>query len=264
MSKIHETAVISENAKIDKNVQIGPYCVIGDDVEIDAGCILKSHVFIEQNCKIGKNNIFYPFSVIGTIPQDLKFNNEKSYIEIGDNNTIREHVTIHLGTKDGGGLTKIGDNCLLMVGVHIAHDCIVANNVILANNAALAGHVIVEDSVVVGGMSAVHQFVRIGKSAMVGGMTGVDNDVIPYSTVVGERAHLAGLNLVGMKRKNIDRKEIHDLRGFFKEVFEDESGDEFKNKVINSANNHKSKIVQEVVDFINSEERKRQFCQIKK
>ena len=224
MNKIHPTAIISSNAKIGKDVLVGPYCVIGENVEIGDGTILKSHVVIEGITKIGKNNVIFPFAAIGTDPQDLKYEGEKSQIIIGDNNKIREYVTIHPGTKGDNMITKIGDNCLFMVAVHIAHDCVIGNNVIMANNATLGGHVVVEDHAVLGGLCAVHQFVRIGKSAMIGGMSGVENDVIPYGTVMGERAALAGLNLVGLKRKGFERDAIHALRNFYKKLFDEETG----------------------------------------
>lgn len=260
---IHQTAVISNKAKIADDVQVGPYCVIGDNVEISQGSILKSHVAIEKNTKIGKNNIFYPFSVVGVEPQDLKFSGEETFLEIGDNNTIREHVTIHLGTKDGGSLTKIGDNNLLMVGVHIAHDCVVKSNTILANNATLAGHVVVEDGVVIGGLSAVHQFTRIGKGAMIGGMSAVASDVVPYVTISGERANVVGLNLIGIKRKKIEKDQVNDLRAYFKEVFQSDEGGSFADRAISNAKNHDSQLVKDISDFISSET-SRQFCQMKK
>ncbi len=260
---IHETAIISDRAVIAEDVQIGPYCVIGDNVEIGSGSVLKSHVTIERNTKIGKNNIFFPFCVIGVDPQDLKFQGEETYLEIGDNNKIREHVTIHLGTKDGGSLTKIGSNNLLMVGVHIAHDCMVGNGTVLANNATLAGHVVVEDGVVIGGLSAVHQFARIGKGAMIGGMSAVVNDIVPYTTVSGERANVVGLNLIGIKRKQIDKDQINDLRAYFKEVFQSGEGGSFVDRVVNHAKNHDSDLVKEIVNFVGGET-SRQFCQMKK
>ena len=220
MANIDKTAVISKKAKIDSDVEIGPFCVIGDDVEIGSGSCIKSHVVIQGNSKIGKNNIIFPFAAIGQVPQDLKFGGEKSFIEIGDNNKIREHVTIHLGTKGDNLITKIGDNCLLMVASHVAHDCVVGDGVILANNATLAGHVKLEDNVIVGGLAAIHQFVRVGRGAMIGGMSGVENDVMPYSLVMGERASLAGLNLIGLKRKGFSREQIAKLREFYRLVFE--------------------------------------------
>ena len=260
---IHKTAIVSDKAQIAKNVEIGPFCVIGDNVKIDEGTILKSHVVIDGNTTIGKNNIIFPFATVGLVPQDLKFAGEQSQLIIGDNNSIREHVTIHLGTKDGGMVTKIGNNCLLMVGVHIAHDCLIGNNVILANNATLAGHVQVGNNVVIGGLSAVHQFVRIGGGAMIGGMSGVENDIIPFGLVMGERAHLAGINLVGMKRQNISRDEIHALRNFYKQLFENDGDVNFLNRVNEiSQDFSQNSTIKEVINFINSET-SRSFCKPK-
>ena len=260
---IHKTAIVSDKAQIAKNVEIGPFCVIGDNVKIDEGTILKSHIVIDGNTTIGKNNIIFPFATVGLVPQDLKFAGEQSQLIIGDNNTIREHVTIHLGTKDGGMITKIGNNCLLMVGAHIAHDCLIGNNVILANNATLAGHVQVGTNVVIGGLSAVHQFVRIGGGAMIGGMSGVENDVIPFGLVMGERAHLAGINLVGMKRQNISRDEIHALRNFYKQVFENDGDVNFVNRATEiSQDFSQNSTIKEVINFINSET-SRSFCKPK-
>lgn len=261
-NRIHHTAIINPNSSIASDVEIGPYCIIGNKVKIDNGTILKNHVVIDGDTTIGKNNLIFPFASIGLEPQDLKFENEQSKLIIGDNNKIREHVTIHLGTKGGAMLTKIGNNCLLMVGSHIAHDCVVGNNVILANNATLAGHVEVGDNAVIGGLSAIHQFVRIGKGAMIGGMSGVESDVIPYGLVMGERAFLAGLNIVGMKRNNISRDEIHALRSFFKEVFS-KNDENFNSRVKNLAKEHKQPIIQEVINFIDHGST-RSFCKPKK
>ena len=166
---------------------------------------LKSHISVEGVTTIGEGTVIHPFSSIGSNPQDLKFNGEPGRLEIGKNNTIREHVTLNIGTEGGGLLTKIGDNNLLMVGVHVGHDCIVGNNTILVNNATLAGHVIVDDHAVLGGLCAVHQFCHIGTMAMIGGMTGVEHDVIPYGTVMGNRASLKGLNLVGLGRSGMKK-----------------------------------------------------------
>jgi UDP-N-acetylglucosamine acyltransferase len=201
--QIHHTAVIEEGAKIGNNVTIGAYCVIGKKVQLGDNCFLKSHVVIEGQTQVGKNNHFSSFAVIGQDHQDLKYAFKNERIIIGDNNRIKEHVTVHPGTIGGGGITIVGDNNLLMVGAHIAHDCIIGDNCILANNATLGGHVEIGDYAIIGGLSAVHQFVRIGKHAMVGGMTGVEFDVIPFGTVTGNRAKLEGLNLVGMKRRNM-------------------------------------------------------------
>lgn len=248
--KIHKSAIIENGAKIGQNVEIGAFTLIGPNVEIGDNTIVKSHCVIEGFTKIGKNNLIFPFSAIGQQPQDLKFKGEKSEIIIGDNNKIREHVTIHPGTKDDNLITKIGSNCLFMVGSHIAHDCIVGDNVILANNATLAGHVKVGDFAIIGGLSAVHQFVRIGEHAMIGGMSGVEHDVIPYAIVVGERANLAGLNLVGLKRRNFERDEIHALRSFYKELFEDESDTIFSEKIAKLKVKYSDKnLIQNVIKF---------------
>ena len=192
---------ISKNAIIHPSVKIGPFCYIGDNVKIDKNCELKSHVSITGNTNIGKDNIFYPFSSIGSEPQDLKFNNEKNFLFIGDNNTFRENVTVNPGTNGGGLKTVINNNCLFMVGSHIAHDCLIESNVILANNATLAGHVEIAENAIIGGNSAVHQFVQIGKNSMIGGMSGVEKNILPYCLYIGIRTGLKGLNLVGLKRK---------------------------------------------------------------
>ncbi len=259
--KIHPTAVVSPTAQLADNVEIGAYSVIGAEVKIAEGTIIKSHVVIDGDTSIGKNNVIFPFATIGLEPQDLKFKGEKSRVVIGDNNQIREHVTIHGGTQDGGLLTTLGSNCLLMVGAHLAHDCKVGNHVIMANNATLAGHVEVGDHAVIGGLSAVHQFVRIGSRAMIGGMSGVEHDVIPYGMVMGERASLAGLNLVGMKRGNLSRDDIHALRNFFKKLFSQKNSN-FGTRVAELAKEFPNQTVQDVAAFVNSES-SRSFCQPK-
>lgn len=265
MTKIHSTAIVSKKAQISDDVEIGPYSIIGDHVKIEQGTIVKSHAVIEGDTLIGKNNLIFPFSSIGLQPQDIKFRGENSKLIIGDNNKIREHVTIHLGTQDGGMITKIGSNCLLMVGAHIAHDCLIGDNVIFANNATLAGHVVVENDVVIGGLSAVHQFVRIGQGSMIGGMSGVESDVIPYGLVMGERASLAGLNIVGMKRHNISREEIHSLRNFFKKAFDQASmtsGENFISHINKVSKEFQSTTVNKVLNFITSDS-SRSFCKPK-
>ncbi len=261
MSKIHPTAIISDGAQIGAGVEVGAFCVIGANVKIGDNTIIKSHVVIDGYTEIGKGNVIFSFAAVGLEPQDLKFAGEKTKLQIGDNNRIREHVTIHPGTITGAGVTKIGNNCLFMVASHIAHDCVVGDHVILANNATLAGHVEVGDYVVIGGLSAVHQFVRIGTSAMIGGMSGVESDVIPYGLVMGERASLAGLNLVGMKRRNLPREEIHALRNFFKKLFSDNS-ESFIKRLDLLTPDFKEEIVKEVVSFVKSQTA-RSFCQPK-
>ena len=254
---IHKTAIIESNSKISKNVKIGPYSVIGANVEIGEGTEIQSHVSIIGNTKIGKNNKIYPFASIGNDPQDLKFKGEETKLEIGDNNKIREYVTVNPGTKGGGGLTKVGNNCLFMVSSHIAHDCYVGNNVILANNVPLGGHAFVDDEVIIGGNSAVQQFTRVGRSAMIGGMCGVVRDVIPYGIVHGNRSVLQGLNLIGLRRKNFQNKEIIVLSDAYKEIFKNEN---LTGNLKNLSEEHKSsELVKEVINFI-EKDKKRPIC----
>lgn len=219
MSSIHQTAIVDPKASLGKNVQIGPYCIIGADVKLGDDVKLHSHVVVDGDTEIGAGTEIYPFASIGTRPQDLKFAGEKSKLVVGKNNQIREYVTMNPGTDGGGLLTKVGDNCLFMMSTHVAHDCILGDNVILANNATLAGHVVVGDFAIIGGLSAVHQFVRIGSHAMIGGMSGVENDVIPFGSVMGERANLSGLNIIGLKRRGFSKTDIHTLRNAYRVLF---------------------------------------------
>ncbi|MDH5488573.1 MAG: acyl-ACP--UDP-N-acetylglucosamine O-acyltransferase [Rhodospirillaceae bacterium] len=222
MSNIHSTAIIEDGAKIGNDVKIGPYSVIGPNVTLGDGVEVLSHVVLSGITSVGSGTRIFPFASIGSEPQDLKYGGEQSRLEIGANNTIREHVTMNPGTEGGGMLTKVGDNCLFMVGAHIAHDCQIGDNVILVNNATLAGHVEVGDFAIIGGLSAAHQFVRIGKHAMLGGMSGAESDVIPYGMVVGNRGGLSGLNLVGIKRRGFNRETIHSLRNAYRLLFANE------------------------------------------
>jgi len=240
---------ISDKAKIHSSVNIGPYCVIGDNVEIDEGCTLHSQVAISGNTKIGKNNVFYPFSSIGSSPQDLKFKGEESFLVIGNNNTFRENVTVNPGTEGGGLYTIIKDNCLFMVGAHIAHDCMIGSNIILANNATLAGHVEIDNNTIIGGNSAIHQFVKIGKNAMVGGMSGLEKNLVPYGLYIGIRSKMKGLNIIGLKRKGLDNKKIKMLNEFIEKVFN--KNDSVENN-LNKINNEVKSIeeVKEIIDFI--------------
>ena len=254
---IHKTAIIDSEAKIEENVQIGPYTVIGPNVEIGQGTVIQSHVNITGQTKIGKNNIIYPFASIGNDPQDLKFQGEETRLEIGDNNKIREYVTINPGTKGGGGLTKVNNNCLFMVSAHIAHDCFVGNNVILANNVPLGGHAHIGDNAIIGGNSAVQQFTRVGKSAMIGGMCGVVRDIIPYGIAHGNRSVLQGLNLIGLRRKNIPNKEIMTLSEAYKEIFKNENLTENLSNLSNEFKNNE--LVAEVIEFIEMD-KKRPIC----
>ncbi len=254
---IDKTAIIDPKAKISNNVKIGPYSVIGPNVEIGEGTIVQSHVNITGDTKIGLNNKIYPFASIGNDPQDLKFKGEETKLEIGDNNKIREYVTINPGTEGGGRLTKIGNNCLFMVSAHIAHDCLVGDNVILANNVPLGGHAHVDDNAIIGGNSAVQQFTRVGKFAMIGGMCGVVRDVIPYGIAHGNRSVLQGLNLIGLRRKEIPNKEIIKLSDAYKEIFKNENLTE--NLINLPSELKKNKLVMEVVNFI-EKDKKRPIC----
>ena len=240
---------ISSNAKIHHSVKIGPFCYIGDNVVIQKNCELKSHVSIVGNTSIGENNIFYPFCSIGSEPQDLKFRNEKSFLIIGNYNVFRENVTANPGTQGGGLNTIIKNNCLFMVGSHIAHDCMIGSNVILANNATLAGHVEIDNNAIVGGNSAIHQFVKIGKNAMVGGMSGLEKNLVPYGLYIGIRSNMKGLNLIGLKRKGLGNNKIKILNQFIKNIFN--KNDSIENN-LNKVNNEVKSIeeVQEITDFI--------------
>ena len=254
---IHETAIIDPKTKISSNVSIGPYTVIGPDVEIGENTIIHSHVNIAGHTKIGKRNKIYPFASIGNDPQDLKYNGEKTKLIIGDKNIIREYVTINPGTVNDGGKTIIGNNCLFMISSHVAHDCLVGNNVIIANNVPLGGHVIIDDNVVIGGNSAVQQFTRIGKMAMIGGMTGVLHDVIPYGLSTGNRNSLQGLNLIGLRRAKFENKEILGLSEAYKNIFSTKNLTENINKLNGSFKDNV--LVKEVIEFI-TKDKKRSIC----
>jgi UDP-N-acetylglucosamine acyltransferase len=254
---IHKTAIIDSKAKISTTAKIGPYTVIGPNVEIGDDAIIKSHVHITGYTTIGNNNKIYPFASIGSDPQDMKYKGEKTELIIGNNNTIRENVTINPGTIQGGGLTKVGSNNLIMIGAHIAHDCIVGNSIVIANSAAIAGHTEIGDHVIIGGNCGVQQFTRIGKMAMIGGMTGVSRDVIPYGLSTGNRNYLNGVNVVGLRRSKISNKEIIGLTEAYKEIFKTESLNE---NLINLNSKFKeNNLVKEVVEFINKN-KKRPIC----
>ncbi len=253
---IDKTAIINKNAKIHTSVKIGPYTIIGPNVEIEENTEVQSHVSITGNTKIGKGNKIYPFVSIND-PQDLKYNGEETSLVIGDNNRIREYVTINPGTIGGGGKTVIGNNCLFMISSHIAHDCQVGNNVIIANNVPLGGHAIIEDNVVIGGNSAVQQFTRIGKMAMIGGMTGVLHDVIPYGLSTGNRNSLQGLNLIGLRRAKFENKDILELSEAYKEIFATKNINENISKL--NGTYQENPLVKEVIEFITMD-KKRSIC----
>ena len=222
MTQIHPTAIVAPEATLADDVSIGPYCVVGENVVLCKAVRLLSHAVVDGHTRVGEGTVIFPFASIGLSPQDMKYSGEPSELEIGARNVIREHVTMNPGTEGGGMITRIGDDCLFMVASHVAHDCQIGDHVIMANNAALGGHVSVGEWAILGGLSAIHQYVRIGRHAIVGSMSGVEHDVIPYGSVMGDRARLAGLNLVGLKRRDFGRDIIHDMRRAFRLLFAQE------------------------------------------
>ena len=254
---IHKSSLIDSKAKISNNVKIGPFCYVGPNVILDDNVELVSNVHIEGNTRVGKGTRIFPFASIGTQPQDLKFKGEKNSLEIGENNLIREYVTINPGTEGGGSKTIIGNNCLFMISSHIAHDCKVGNEVVIANNVPLGGHVTIEDSVVIGGNSAVQQFTRIGRLAMIGGMTGVLKDVIPFGLSIGNRNSLEGLNLIGLRRKKYENQKIMGLSKAYKEIFASKNLHENLSKI--NGEHKGNELVNEVVAFI-GKDKKRPIC----
>jgi UDP-N-acetylglucosamine acyltransferase len=250
-TSIHPTAIVEPGAELGAGVKIGPYCIVGANVKLGAGVELISHVVVAGHTTLGARTRVHSFAVLGQPPQDLKYKGEPTRLEIGEDTIVREHATMHPGTATGTSLTKVGARCLIMVGAHVAHDCRVGDNVVMVNNATLGGHVNVGDFAILGGMTAVHQFVRIGKYAMIGGMTGVEGDVIPYGMVMGDRARLQGLNIVGLKRRGFSREQIHDLRTAYRLLFAQEGTlaerlDDATNLYANVAP------VMDIVDFIRS------------
>lgn len=258
MANIHPTAVVDPNADLGEGVDIGPFCVVGPEATLGDGVVLHSHVVVVGQTAIGAGCQIFPFASLGHIPQDQKYHGEASRLEIGPQTVIREHVTINSGTEAGGLLTRVGAHCLLMVGAHVAHDCQLGDHVILVNNATLGGHVLVGDHAILGGLCAVHQFVRIGARAFVGGMSGVEKDVIPFGMVIGNRAHLSGLNIVGLKRQGFPREQIHELRQAYRMLFASEGT--LKERLEDVENMFKANpLVREIVDFIKSNS-DRSFC----
>ncbi len=251
---IHKTAIVDKKAKICENVTIGPYSVIGPEVEIGANSVLHSHINIVGNTKIGSGNQIYPFCSIGTPPQDLKYKGEKNFLVIGDNNKFREYVNINPGTAQGGGVTNIGDNNLFMVYCHIAHDCNISDGIVLANNVQVGGHVTIEQNAIVGGSCAIHQFSRIGESAMIGGMTGVLSDVIPFGLSMGNRNNLMGLNLIGLRRSKISNEEIKKIQLAYEIIFKNQSFR--KNMEELSSDLKNNEFIKKIINFINSDKKR--------
>ena len=248
---IHPSAVIETGAQIGQGVRIGPFCHVGPDVVLRDGVELKSHVVVTGDTVVGEDSVVFSFACIGEIPQDLKFKGEKSRLEIGARNRIREHVTMNAGTEGGGGVTRVGDDGLFMAGCHVAQDVQVGNRVIVVNNAALAGHCIVEDDVIIGGLVGVHQWVRIGQGAIIGAVTMVTNDVIPYGLVQAPRGELDGLNLVGLKRRGVQRSDITALRAAFQMLAQGEGT--FQDRARRLGEDTESAYVRQIVDFVTGE-----------
>ncbi len=261
MAGVHPSAIVEDGAVLGDDVTVGPFCMVGSQVVLGDGVTLMAHVVLGGQTIVGPNSIIFPFASIGQQPQDLKYQGEESELIIGANTVIREHVTMNPGTGGGGLVTRTGSNCLFMIGCHVAHDCLIGDNVILVNNATLGGHVKIGDFAIIGGMSAVHQFARIGAHAMIGGMSGVENDVIPYGSVTGNRAHLSGLNLIGLKRRNFGREQIHDLRNAYRLLFAEEGT--MQERIDDVAESFgQNSLVMEILEFTRGDS-SRSICQPK-
>lgn len=247
-ARVHPSAIVEDGAVIGAGTVIGPFSVIGGDVTLGAGVVVKSHAVVTGRTEIGDQTVIFPGAVVGEIPQDLKFDGEETRLIVGKRNKIREGVTMNTGTAGGGGLTRVGDDCLFMTGAHVAHDAMVGNRVIVANQAAIAGHCVIDDDVIIGGLSGIHQWVRIGRGAIIGAVTMVTNDVIPYGLVQGPRGQLDGLNLVGLKRKGVDRGDITALRAAFQMLAQGEGA--FQDRARRLGDETESAYVREIVEFI--------------
>jgi UDP-N-acetylglucosamine acyltransferase len=258
MANIHATAVVDPRAKLGPDVEIGPFCVVGPNVELGAGVIVHSHAVIVGRTTLGPECKVYPFACLGQTPQDVGYHDEPSTITVGAKTLIREHVTINPGTERGKMATRVGSNCFLMIGVHIAHDCQVGDNVTMANGATLAGHVSIGEGAIIGGLSAVHQFVRIGAYAFVGGMSGIPADLIPFGMAIGNRASLSGLNIIGLKRKGFPREQIHELRQAYRMLFSTEGTLRERLDDVEALFS-KNPLVKQITDFMRSDS-DRQFC----
>jgi UDP-N-acetylglucosamine acyltransferase len=219
VTSIHPTAIVASGATIGTGVRIGPWCHVGADAVLEDGVTLISHVVVDGRARIGAGAILYPFCTVGLAPQDLKYGGEPTGAEIGPRTQVREHVTIHRGTITGKGVTRVGADCMIMAVAHVAHDCQIGSGVVIANNVVMGGHVSIGDNAVIGGSAAIHQYVRIGRAAMIGGVAGVEADVIPFGTVLGNRARLIGLNVIGLRRRGFDRAQIQTLRAAFRLLF---------------------------------------------
>jgi UDP-N-acetylglucosamine acyltransferase len=249
---IHPSALVDPAAMLGRDVRIGPFCTVGPDVVIEDGAELVSHVVVDGHTRIGPDVILFPFCTVGLAPQDMKYKDEPTRCEIGARTQIREHCTIHRGTATGRGTTSVGADCMLMAVAHVAHDCRLGDHVIVANNVVMGGHVSIGDHAVIGGSAAIHQFVRIGRAAMIGGVSGVEGDVIPFGSVIGNRARLAGLNVVGLKRRGFEKGAILSLRAAFRTLFRDE-GVFAERLAATRATFGRDPLVAEVLAFIDGE-----------
>lgn len=251
-ARIHPTAIVDSRAELGADVEIGPYCVIGPDVRLGDRTRLIANVFIETHTSIGADCTIYPFAVLGAPPQDTSYKGEPTRLELGDNNLIREHATLHRGTVRGKSLTKLGSNCMIMGSCHVAHDCVVGDNVIMAQTATIGGHVKVGDWAFLGGLCGVHQHCRIGRHAFVGASALMTTDLIPYGSAIGNHAHLGGLNVVGLKRRGFSREQIHDLRAAYRLLFAEEGT--FQERIEDAAQIYASNAeVMEIVDFVRTD-----------
>ncbi|MGH7831556.1 MAG: acyl-ACP--UDP-N-acetylglucosamine O-acyltransferase [Candidatus Binatia bacterium] len=220
MAKVHPTAIVEAGAELDRDVEVGPYCVIGPKVKIGKGTRIKSHAVVEGNTILGEGNRIFQFATVGSVPQDLKYRGEDSQLVIGHHNTVREFASLNPGTTGGGMITRVGDDNLFMMYCHIAHDCIIGSHNIIANGATLGGHVVVEDYVIVGGLVGIHQFVRVGTGAILGAGSMVSKDVAPYCNATGDRARLRGLNLEGLRRRGLTKEQIENLKKAYRVIFQ--------------------------------------------
>jgi UDP-N-acetylglucosamine acyltransferase len=245
---IHPSAVIEPGAVIGKGCHVGPFSLIGPEVTLQDGVTVKSHAVVTGWTELGPQCTVWPFATVGEVPQDLKYNGERTRLKVGARCRIREGATLNTGTEGGGGITRIGDDCLLMTGAHVGHDAILGNRVILANQAAIAGHCSLGDDVIVGGLSGVHQFVRVGRGAIIGAVTMVTNDVVPHGLVQGPRGELDGLNLVGLKRRGVERADIMALRAAYQMLAQGDGT--FMDRARRLADETDNARVREMTDFI--------------
>lgn len=245
---VHPTAVIEAGAVIAAGCEIGPFVVIGPEVVLGEGVVVKSHAVVTGWTEVGAGTVIWPFACVGEVPQDLKYNGERTRLIVGARCRIREGATLNTGTEGGGGVTRVGDDCLLMTGAHVGHDAVLGDRVILANQVAIAGHCHIGDDVIIGGLSGIHQFVRIGRGAIIGAVTMVTNDVLPFGLVQGPRGVLDGLNLVGLKRRGVGRSDITAMRAAFQMLAQGEGS--FLDRARKLADETESDYVREMTDFV--------------